>query len=118
MKRLLPIIIGILLAIGGVLCIVPPCDAENPALRRDCETKAQNAAELIQKMGAEAAFRKITDPQGPFVSKTSHVFCIDADSGSLLAHKVARFVGSNMNYYMDADGKNPYGDSHNYQRSA
>lgn len=108
MKRLLSVIIGTLLAIGGALCIVPPCDAENQALKRECETKAQNAAELIQTMGAEAAFRKITDPQGLFVSKTSHVFCIDADSGSLLAHKVARFVGSNMNYYMDADGKNPY----------
>ena len=108
MKRLLPITIGLVLAMGGVFCLVAPCDAENQVLKRECETKAKNAAGLIQTMGAKAAFGKITDPQGSFVSNASHVFCIDAESGSLLAHKVARFVGSNMNYYMDADGKNPY----------
>lgn len=108
MKRFFPIVLGTILAISGVLCVTPTCIAENQALKRECEIKTQNAADLIQKMGSEAAFKQITDPQGAFVSNTSHVFCIDADSGSLLAHKVARFVGSNMHYYMDADGNHPY----------
>ena len=77
-------------------------------LKKECETKAQRASELILKIGTEAAFEQITDPQGEFVSKSSHVFCIDADTGSLLAHKVAKFVGSNMHYYMDSDGNYPY----------
>jgi hypothetical protein len=104
MKRLLSILLGTLLTVINPLCIA----AENQALKRECETKAENAAQLIRTLGAEAAFKKITDPQGPFVSKTSHVFCIDAGSGSLLAHKVSRFVGSNMHYYTDADGNHPY----------
>jgi len=74
----------------------------------DQGVKESQAAELIRTLGAEAAFKKITDPHGPFVGKTSHVFCINAESGTLLAHKVARFVGSNMHYYRDADGNTPY----------
>lgn len=108
MKRLLPILLGAIFTVGNAFCVIPACMAENQALKRECEAKAQNAAELIQTLGSEAAFKKIIDPQGVFVSKTSHVFCIDAGSGSLLAHKVAKFVGSNMHYYTDADGNHPY----------
>jgi len=109
MKRFIfSIILGTILAIGGVLSFAPQSDAENETLMRECETKANQAAELIRTLGAEAAFKKITDPNGPFVGKTSHVFCINAESGTLLAHKVARFVGSNMHYYRDTDGNTPY----------
>lgn len=108
MKRFFPAILGSLLAFSGILCVIPPCGAENEVLKRECEAKVAKAAELIRTLGDAAAFQKITDPEGPFVDKKSHVFCIDADSGALLAHKVTRFVGSNMNYYMDSDGNNPY----------
>lgn len=108
MNWLLPILLGTVLAISGQLCLLPTCMAEDQALKLECETKARDAAKLIQTLGAEAAFKKITDPQGAFVTTTSHVFCIDSDSGSLLAHKVVRFVGANMNYYTDADGNHPY----------
>jgi len=108
MKRCFPIVMASWMAIGVLIGTAAPCNAENPVLKRECETKALNAAELIISMGTDAAFKKITDPQGPFVSKTSHVFCIDAQSGSLLAHKVARFVGSNMHYYTDSGGNHPY----------
>jgi len=108
MKRYVPILRGVIMVISCMLCIVSTCEAENPALKRECEAKARQAAELIQTLGPESAFQKITDPHGPFVSRTSHVFCIDGGSGSLLAHKVARFVGSNMHYYTDADGNHPY----------
>jgi len=108
MNRLLPILLGTVLAISGQLCLLPTCMAEDRALKLECETKARDAAKLIQTLGAEAAFKKITDPQDAFVTTTSHVFCIDSDSGSLLAHKVAGFVGSNMHYYQDAEGNTPY----------
>lgn len=108
MKKLFPLLVTAVLAIGGWLSFMPTCEAEIQALKRECETKAKNAADLIQKKGPEAAFAEITDPKGNFVNKTSHVFCIDADSGHLLAHKVPRFVGANMHYYTDADGNHPY----------
>lgn len=108
MKQLLSILQGILLAIAILFSASAPCDAENMALKRECESKASQAAELIRTLGAEAAFKKITDSGGLFVGEKSHVFCIDGRSGRLLAHKVARFVGSNMHYYMDADGNRPY----------
>lgn len=108
MKRLIPILLVTLFTASGMLYNVATCRAENQALKRECEAKAQKAADLIQTLGMDAALKKITDPQGAFVSETSHVFCIDAQSGRLLAHKVDRFVGSNMNYYMDADGNHPY----------
>ena len=108
MKQLLALILGTILAIGGVLSFAPPSDAENETLKHECETKANQAAELIQTLGAEAAFKKITDPKGPFVDKASHVFCINPDNGILIAHKIAGFVGSNMHYYQDAEGNTPY----------
>jgi len=98
------------LLIIGLFSFIPPCDAENEILKQECETKASKASRLITTLGAEAAFKKIADPDGPFVGKNSHVFCINADSGTLLAHKVARFVGINMHYYTDADAKAPYTD--------
>lgn len=110
MKWLHSIIMGTVLAISGVLCVIPICGAENQILKNECETKAKNAAELIRTLDTETAFKKITDPEGPFVSKTSHVFCIDAESGILLAHKVSNFVGFNMHNYSDADDNNPYTD--------
>lgn len=110
MKRHRSSILAIIMAIVGVFCFAPQGDAENEILKRECETKASQAAELIKKLGADAAFKKIADPNGPFVSETSHVFCINAENGTLLAHKVVRFVGSNMHYYRDADGNTPYTD--------
>lgn len=110
MRRLFTLLLLSAFFISSSVFLIPACKAENQVLRRECETKARKASELISEIGAEAAFEQITDPQGDFVTKTSHVFCIDADTGSLLAHKVAKFVGSNMHYYMDSDGNHPYTD--------
>lgn len=110
MKRFVPILLATILAMAGVFGAPAPCNAENLALKRECEAKANRAAELIQTLGAEAAYKKIADPKGPFAGKASHVFCINAQSGTLLAHKVARFVGVDMHNYRDADGNTPYTD--------
>lgn len=101
-------LLGTLLAICSPFCLLPTGNAENQTLKYACEAKARKASQLIQTLGNEAAFKQIGDPKGAFVSETSHVFCIDAGSGYLLAHKVVRFVGSNMHYYLDSEGNHPF----------
>ncbi len=98
----------ILLMIIGLFSAPSLCRAQNTALKQECETKTQQAADLIKTSGARDAFRRITSPDGPYVGKHTHVFCIDAENGTLLAHKVAQFVGFNMNNYRDADQNRPY----------
>lgn len=106
--KLMKTIVAAIMMIGGVFNFAPPCDAQNEVLQMECEKKAIQAAELIKQLGAEAAFKKIADPDGPFVGKKSHVFCINADTGVLLAHKIPGFVGFNMNNYLDAGQNTPY----------
>ncbi len=108
--KLLKTIVAAIIMFSGVFSYTPPCDAQNEVLKIECETKAIQAAELIKKLGAEAAFKRITDPDGPFVGDKSHVFCINADTGVLLAHKISWFVGFDMNKYMDADMNARYTD--------
>ncbi len=67
--KLLKTIVAAIMMIGGVLNFAPPCDAQNEVLKMECETKAIQAAELIKKLGAEAAFKRIADPDGPFAGK-------------------------------------------------
>ena len=84
------------------------CFGENSVLKKECETKAKEASLLIKKNGAQAAFEKIEDPKGPFIGKDSHLFCIDSDSGKLLAHKVNGYVGFDMHQYRSSDNGHPY----------
>ncbi|MCP3876418.1 MAG: hypothetical protein GY699_25160 [Desulfobacteraceae bacterium] len=84
------------------------CFGENSVLKKECETKAKEASFLIKKEGSLAAFEKIADPKGPFVSEESHLFCINSETGELLAHKVKRFVGVNMHMYRSSDNGHPY----------
>jgi len=81
---------------------------QNQELIKECETNTANAAKLITELGAENAFKEIVDPKGLFITDNSHVFCIDSETGTLLAHKDAIRVGYNMNNYKDADGGTPY----------
>lgn len=97
-----------LLMVMGLFNAPGLCRAQNLALKQECETKAQQAADLIKTLGARDAFQRITAPDGPFVGKHTHVFCINAENGTLLAHKVAQFVGFNMHNYRDADQNTPY----------
>lgn len=92
-----------------VLLNVPGlCQAQNIILKQECERKAEEAANLIKTLGAQAAFRRIVDPDGPFVGENTHVFCINTETGMLLAHKFAQFVGFNMHHYQDAGQNAPY----------
>ena len=97
-----------LLVLLVMLVMTSACLAQNDDLKKECETKAVKAASLINALGPKAAYTKISDPDGEFVGKKTHVFCIKLENGSLLAHKVARFVGVNMHNYRDADQNRPY----------
>ena len=90
----------------------PPSVVENKISNQAqaCEAKTAKAAKRIKELGAEAAFESITDPNGSFISGKSHVFCIHSENGVLLAHKVAGFVGFDMNQYKDVDNGAPYAD--------
>lgn len=81
MNRFLILPVILLLAIG-LFSAPSVCRAQNMALKKECETKAQQAADLIKTLGARDAFQRITDPDGPFVSKHTHVFCINAANGT------------------------------------
>lgn len=99
---------GVILMTVMVLAATPVCQAQTGPLKMECEVKAEKAAALIHSLGQKDAFEKITDPDGEFVGKKSHVFCIKLENGALLAHKVDRFIGVNMHYYRDADQNRPY----------
>jgi len=86
------------------------CFAEKRATREECIARVEQAAKLIGQVGAEAAFKKIMDPAGPFIWKDAHVFCIDTKTAILLAHSVTDYVGSAMRFYTDAEGGAPYSD--------
>ena len=100
--------VAVLSMLFGILGAAAQCASENVALKQECENKVKKAAELIKKIGPEAAFHIITDPSGPFVDKNSHVFCIDINSGTVLAHKFSLAVGFNMRHYKDAQQGTPY----------
>lgn len=80
------------------------------ATREECEAKVEEAIKLIQKLGHEAAFEKISDENGSFKWKDSHVFCIDLATGILLAHPLSYRVGFAMKLYTDANGGYPYAE--------
>ena len=99
-----------LMAVLSVFLLAGPAFGENEVLKKACEHKVRQAARLIETLGPQAAFEKITAHDGPFVGEHTHVFCIDAGSGELLAHKVDQFVGYNMHGYFDADDSAPYSE--------
>lgn len=80
------------------------------ATREECVAKVAEAAKMIGEIGRDAGLKKLTDPNGPYIWKDSHIFCINAENGKLLAHKDAWKVGFQMRDFKDADGGNPYAD--------
>lgn len=86
------------------------CFGENPVLKKECETKAEKASLLIKELGPQAAFQKIVDPEGSFIDKNSHLFCINSDSGEVLAHKFPGAAGFDMHQYRSLDDGHPYTD--------
>ena len=80
--------------------------AQEKATKEECMAKAKEAAELIEKVGFEAAKDKLMDPKGPFVWKDSYVFVVDLKNSVMLAHGAyPKMVGKCMKGIRDANGK-------------
>lgn len=107
MKRILSVS-NLILTFAIVFLFSGICSGQNPELKKECETKAVKAAQLINKLGAQPAFEKISDPNGSFAGKNSHVFGINSETGKLMVHKIKAFVGVNMHNYRSSDNAHPY----------
>ncbi|MBF0377294.1 MAG: cache domain-containing protein [Desulfamplus sp.] len=80
--------------------------AEEKATKEECIAKVKEAAAMAKASGADATFAKINDPKGQFVWKDSYVFCIDVESGKILAHPIKpKLVGQMMKGLKDVNGK-------------
>jgi len=82
--------------------------AKEKATREECVTKVKEAVKLIQKIGTEAAFKRIMDKSGPFIWKDSYVFCLDDKDAKIMAHAFPRVIGMPLKSWKDADGKQPF----------
>ena len=82
--------------------------AGDKATREECEAKVKEAVALIENEGTDAAFRKIMDPNGPFVWKDSYVFCIDDKDAKMLAHPAPRALGFPFLKWRSPDGEAPF----------
>lgn len=87
-------------------CATTPSSVDpNRASSEECADKCNEAAELIQQVGVDAALEKINEPGGQFVWKDSYVFCFDTEEYRLLAHRVHRLIGLRVKNYQSADGR-------------
>lgn len=110
MKRLLEVV-SLFFAVVIALCLVLgwansgfASDPEN-ATKDECVAKCEEATELIQKTGLDAALQQMNDPNGPFIWKDSYVFCFGVEDFKILAHRVPRIIGWNVKNYRSSDGR-------------
>jgi len=80
--------------------------AEEKATKEECIAKVKEAAAMAKTSEAEATLAKINDPKGQFVWKDSYVFCLDMESGKVLAHPIKpKLIGQMMEGIKDVKGK-------------
>ncbi len=101
-------IIQLVLAIFMVLIFTTNCISGEKATRNECLVKVDEAIQLIKDKGVEVALKEIADKNGPYVWKDTHVYCIDTDNGSIIAHPRHTAMGFSLRYYKDVFGDNPY----------
>ncbi len=102
------IIMSLILSLSFVLPSFADDISGEKATRYECLTKVTQAVDLIQEVGVEAALKKIIDTSSSFIWKDTHVYCIDLENGSILAHPDPSAVGFSLRYYKDVFGDNPY----------
>lgn len=87
------------------LALATPAPAEEKATREECIAKCKEVVALVEKIGLEAAFAKISVENGSFRWKDSYVVVIEEETGKLLAHALyPQAVGSPIKFATDADG--------------
>jgi cytochrome c len=80
--------------------------AQEQATKEEVIAKCKEAADLINKIGVEAAMDKIQDVHGSFVWKDSYAYASSLEDGKLLAHPMApAMVGKVWAGLKDANGK-------------
>ena len=104
MKRL-SVIFGVILASLFVFSVAGSGLAEEKATREECVVRCKIASKLIQKIGLEAALKKINDPNGPFIWKDTYVFVFEDETCKILAHKRPRIIGFVARDLKDVNGK-------------
>lgn len=83
-----------------------PVMAEEKATKEECIAKTKEAAALVKEIGLPAVLEKLNDPQGPFVWKDTYVFCINSETGVMLAHPVTpKLIGKMLKGIKDSKGK-------------
>jgi hypothetical protein len=107
MKRLIKVI-GSMLILSAILYFAGPCFAQEEATKEECVAKVEEAEKLVKKIGLQPALEKLMGKDSSFKWKDSYVFCMDDDTGKMLAHPISRFIGFPMKNYKDADGKQPF----------
>ncbi|MBF0303458.1 MAG: cache domain-containing protein [Desulfamplus sp.] len=104
MQKIISRIFGIM-ALFICLCFAVNAFAGDKATKEECVAKCKEAAALVKEIGFDATMAKINDPKGPFVWKDSYVFCIDTESGIILAHLNPKMLGRPMKGLKDVNGK-------------
>jgi hypothetical protein len=104
MKKFLGIF-GVVLLSLLVFCLVVPSFAQDKATKAECVARCKIAAELIQKIGLQAALENINDPNGPFIWKDTYVFVFGDETCKILAHKRPRIIGFVARDLKDVNGK-------------
>jgi len=80
--------------------------AADKATKDECVAKCKEAATMVKEKGVEATLDAIKDRNGPFVWKDTYVFCIDVESGKMLAHPIKpKLIGKMLMGIKDTNGK-------------
>ena len=101
-------VLGSMLLVLAVFYFVNPCFAQEGATKEECVAKVEEAVKLVKKIGLQPALEKLMEKDSSYKWKDSYVFCMDDDTGKMLAHPISRFIGFPMKTYRDADGKQPF----------
>lgn len=102
MKKLLPVS-GLIMMLLLVFSFSGNAIAEEKATKAECIAKCKEAAKQIEKIGLDAALKKISERDGEFVWKDSYVFCFNTEE--ILAHPVSFIIGMNISTIKDSNGK-------------
>ncbi|MDM8515938.1 cache domain-containing protein [Desulfobacterales bacterium HSG16] len=95
------------ICVSIIICIAVSINvsAGEKATREECISKCKEAAELVKKIGMDAAIAKIMEKDSPFMWKDTYVFCINMKTGVMLAHPaVPNMVGKNVKGFKDKNG--------------
>lgn len=85
--------------------------AAEKATKEECVAKCKEAAELVKKVGVDAAIKKIMEKNSPFVWKDTYIVLFNIDTGVTLAHPANPvMIGKSNVGLKDINGKMFYNE--------